>query len=95
MSIGAGGLRRRLAAVTLLASSAFGYCATAAPFNVTVRVEDGVLAGALDSDVLSFKGIPFAAPPLGNLRWRAPQPAAHWQGVRSATAYGHDRQSCR
>jgi para-nitrobenzyl esterase len=85
-------LRRRLAVAALAALSfaAAGYSATAAPSNATARVEAGVLAGAVDNGVLSFKGVPFAAPPLGNLRWRAPQPAAHWQGVRSATAYGHD-----
>ncbi len=35
-----------------------------------------------------FKGIPFAAPPVGNLRWKAPQPIAHWDGVRKADAFG-------
>ena len=83
-------IRRLAAAAVLLALPAAGYCVSAAPFNVNVHVEEGVLAGAVDNDVLSFKGIPFAAPPLGNLRWREPQPTAHWQGVRSATAYGHD-----
>jgi para-nitrobenzyl esterase len=39
---------------------------------------------------LSFRGIPFAAPPVGNLRWRAPQPAAAWSGVREATELGSD-----
>jgi para-nitrobenzyl esterase len=40
--------------------------------------------------VASWKGIPFAAPPVGQLRWRAPQPAAPWTGVRQAVEYGHD-----
>jgi para-nitrobenzyl esterase len=40
--------------------------------------------------VKSWKGIPFAAPPVGENRWRAPQPAAKWTGVRDATHYGHD-----
>lgn len=38
----------------------------------------------------SWKGIPFAAPPVGDLRWRAPQPVARWSGVRDATDYGSD-----
>lgn len=41
-----------------------------------------------NSTITVFKGIPFAAPPVGDLRWRAPQPPAAWQGVRQATAFG-------
>lgn len=55
-----------------------------------VTLADGVLQGAVDDGVIAFKGIPFAAPPIGPLRWRAPQPVAKWSGVRDATAYGHD-----
>ena len=52
-------------------------------------VANGTLEGRLEpSGIRSFKGIPFAAPPVGNLRWREPQPAARWQGVRPATAFG-------
>jgi para-nitrobenzyl esterase len=66
-------------------------CASAEPaFPTQVKVESGALAGAVSDGVLSFKGVPFAAPPVGDLRWRPPQPAAPWQGVRQATAYGHD-----
>jgi para-nitrobenzyl esterase len=60
------------------------------PFPRQVRVEGGEVKGAVENTVLSFKGIPFAAPPVGELRWRPPQPAASWTGVRDATAYGHD-----
>lgn len=55
-----------------------------------VATEAGKVRGAVESDIASWKGIPFAAPPVGPLRWRMPQPAAHWSGVRDATAYGHD-----
>lgn len=58
--------------------------------TTTVTVDTGALRGVSSDGVLSWKGIPFAAPPVGKLRWRAPQPAAHWQGVREANAYGHD-----
>jgi len=49
----------------------------------TVKVENGMIQGlpAADPRVTSFKGIPFAAPPIGGNRWRAPQPAKNWEGV--------------
>lgn len=55
----------------------------------TVLVDAGLVAGVTDSNgVTSYKGIPFAAPPTGNLRWQPPQPAAHWNGVRQADHFG-------
>src|SRR5512134_702304 len=59
-----------------------------APTPTVVRVENGELQGAVDDGVASFKGIPFAAPPVGDLRWRPPQPAARWTGVRQAAEFG-------
>src|SRR5665213_83346 len=55
-----------------------------------ITVESGALRGVAHDGVVAFKGIPFAAPPIGDLRWRPPQPVAHWRGVRSAAHYGHD-----
>lgn len=55
-----------------------------------VAVDTGALRGSVDGDVESWKGIPFAAPPVGELRWRAPRPAARWEGTRDADAYGSD-----
>ena len=55
---------------------------------VNVRVAEGTLAGTDSSGVKIFKGVPFAAPPVGNLRWREPQPAVAWQGVKKATQFG-------
>jgi para-nitrobenzyl esterase len=54
-----------------------------------VQVETGLLSGSGD-DVIVFKGVPYAAPPVGDLRWRPPQPAAAWNGVRSAHEFGAD-----
>jgi para-nitrobenzyl esterase len=54
----------------------------------TVTVEGGVVAGASDNGVRVFKGIPYAAPPVGPLRWRPPQAVVPWQGVRDGSAYG-------
>ena len=52
------------------------------------KVTGGQLQGTSADGVASFKGIPFAAPPVGELRWKAPQPVPAWQGVRKADAYG-------
>jgi len=58
--------------------------------EVQVRTEAGVVEGAASADgkVVIFKGIPFAAPPVGELRWKEPQPVARWEGVRKATEFG-------
>ena len=60
---------------------------TTAPTE-TVRVEGGQIVGTLDRGVRVFKGIPYAAPPVGALRWRPPQPVVPWSGVRDASQYG-------
>jgi para-nitrobenzyl esterase len=58
----------------------------AAPDVVTT--DAGSVSGAIVNGVRVFKGIPFAAPPIGELRWKAPQPVVPWRGVRAADAFG-------
>lgn len=59
-----------------------------AAVNGTVKVETGLLAvPSLSSGIRVFKGIPYAAPPIGDLRWRPPQPPAKWDGVRKADKF--------
>jgi para-nitrobenzyl esterase len=56
--------------------------------DISVRVETGVLSGERRNDVRVFLGVPYAAPPIGELRWKAPQPPTPWSGVRKAVAFG-------
>lgn len=55
-----------------------------------VETESGILEGyfGYDPRITVFKGVPYALPPVGELRWRSPQPAPHWQGIRPALRYG-------
>jgi para-nitrobenzyl esterase len=64
------------------------FSATPAPDPARVRIESGVIKGALNADIVAFKGIPYAAPPVGDLRWRAPRTAHEWQGELKADHYG-------
>ncbi len=72
-----------LAAILLLGA---GGAASASPDQV--KIDSGKLAGVTAGDVVSFKGVPFAKPPVGGLRWRSPQPVDPWTGVRAADKYG-------
>ena len=63
---------------------------TAGAQSDVVKIDSGTLQGATSGAVSSFKGVPFAAPPVGQLRWRAPQPVPGWKGVRKATTYSAD-----
>lgn len=55
-----------------------------------VRTDRGMVEGMISADgrVAIYRGIPFAAPPVGNLRWKEPQPVAKWKGVRKAAEFG-------
>ncbi|GAB3529593.1 hypothetical protein GCM10027443_09200 [Pontibacter brevis] len=60
------------------------------PVPGVITTQAGKVSGVrnLSGDVVSFRGIPFAAPPVGDLRWKAPQPVKPWAGVRKADAFG-------
>jgi para-nitrobenzyl esterase len=74
------------AVATALAAPAL--TARAAGTNPTVTTRHGLLMGFEEDGVSKFLGVPFAQPPVGALRWKAPQPVVAWSGVRSATAFG-------
>jgi para-nitrobenzyl esterase len=67
-----------LAAMTLFSSPAVAEIA---------QTDRGRVEGAASNGVTVYKGVPFAAPPIGALRWRPPQPAAAWRGMRKAEAF--------
>jgi len=75
-------LARGLAAAIAAASIVRG-----APADV-VKVDGGEVSGVADRGVRVFKGMPYAAPPVGPLRWKAPQPIVAWSGVRDGSAFG-------
>src|SRR5215216_1756975 len=56
--------------------------------NDAIRVEGGLISGSSVDGVRSYKGIPFAAPPVGDLRWKPPQPVVAWDNVRECTEFG-------
>jgi para-nitrobenzyl esterase len=65
------------------------HAAITAPFD-TIKVEGGTISGVMNvtGDVHEFKGIPFAAPPVGKLRWKAPRPVIPWKGVKVCDRFG-------
>ena len=78
---------RILLGLALVFSAPWAAAADAVP---TVRIDTGALSGVHDAraGLDEFKGIPYAAAPLGALRWKPPQPVAAWQGVRAAGHFG-------
>ena len=77
-----------LVAALAAASITTGANAAQADAPLTVRVDSGQLQGIVVGATRQFLGVPYAAPPVGPLRWAPPQPAKHWTGVRSAATAG-------
>ena len=76
-----------LAAAGATAATAAAAAASGSDSGPIVTTDDGAVRGMTAGTVDEFLGIPYAAPPTGNLRWRPPQPPAEWQGVRDATQF--------
>ena len=74
-----------LSLVVMYSPGTAGWCADNPP---TVKFADGTVRGVQEDGIFVFRGIPYAAPPVGKLRWQLPQPVTAWQGVRSASSSG-------
>ncbi len=82
-------LYRSAAVILLLAAVLMTLCSGAiANPDTTVRTSQGILTGSLNDDIAVYRGIPFAAAPVGELRWRPPVPPRSWAGSRSADQFG-------
>jgi len=81
---------RLLLSIILLLSLSFRHSIKPVIYSDPVMTEAGLVSGVKSetSNIIAYKGIPFAAPPIGELRWKAPQPAIPWQGVRKCESFG-------
>jgi para-nitrobenzyl esterase len=87
-------MQNKLTALTALLVGVIAQSAAASVYDENrpiVDFHDGKLQGVEEYGMLAFKNIPYAAPPVGELRWRPPQPASRWEGVRDASRFG---QAC-
>jgi para-nitrobenzyl esterase len=80
----------RLACALAMAGLGLGLSTVGFADSLTVKTEQGKVQGKTinDGKVKAFLGLPYAAPPVGELRWKAPEPAAKWKGERDATKFG-------
>jgi para-nitrobenzyl esterase len=76
---------KRALLITIFSILAAGFCLAQAP--VPVKVDGGLVQGTVEDGLTVYRGIPFAAPPVGDLRWRAPQPVAKWDGVKETIKF--------
>jgi para-nitrobenzyl esterase len=81
-------LVRKLSTFATIAVASMWFVPAASAQIREVEVTGGKVAGVVEGTIASFKGVPFAAPPVGALRWKAPQPVPAWTGVKQASQYG-------
>ena len=81
-------MNRRLAAFAVgIAAAVLVSGAEAAPPSLVVQTKNGAVAGVLVGTQKEWRGVPYAAPPIGALRWRPPAAGANWSGTRDATQF--------
>ncbi len=80
-------MKRQTIFLLFIAALVLGSCSGS---NPVLKIEGGQVTGVQTptKGIIAYKGIPFAAPPLGDLRWKAPQPVIPWEGVKIADKYG-------
>jgi para-nitrobenzyl esterase len=82
---------KKLMFFAILVAESAGYASAqkdSSSATVIIKIQNGMVEGVIEkSGVHSFKGIPFAAPPVGDLRWREPQPPKNWEGIRPAKQF--------
>jgi len=76
-----------LAAILFLTSLSISCAGVAKPEVQKITLDSGVISGSVSDGVPAYVGIPFAAPPVGDLRWREPQPVKPWEGVLDCGKY--------
>ena len=77
-----------LAILLCCSCSAQKPAASSAKDEPVIKIASGMIRGVKEGDIDIFRGIPFAAPPVGEFRWRPPQPVTPWEGVRDAKEFG-------
>ncbi|MBB2842621.1 UNVERIFIED_ORG: para-nitrobenzyl esterase [Rhizobium etli] len=80
--------RRKFLLFLVVASCQLVFAPRSGAADDIVTIDSGMLKGERSGTVVSFKGIPYAAPPVGDLRWRNPRPAEEWSGIRDARDFG-------
>jgi para-nitrobenzyl esterase len=81
-------MRIQFGKLALLLSASVGIAAAQQSSTLQVKTETGIVEGKAQGSSRAFLGIPYAAPPVGELRWKAPAPPVAWQGVRDAAKFG-------
>ena len=79
-------MKKLILACLVVLAAAFGGRSVDAQV-VTAKITGGTVQGVVNGNIVSFKGIPFAAPPTGDFRWRPPQPVASWPNVKLADTF--------
>ena len=75
--------------ISILLLTAFAVCMACTRLEPgQVKVTGGIIQGEVTEDLMIYKGIPFAAPPVGELRWKAPQPVQPWEGIKETVEFG-------